>query len=406
MFIAIPIRTESVARRVPAVNLGLIGLNLLMSLVLEPNLVGDWAVRAKDHYLPLRSIAPSLYQFFSYQFVHADWKHLLSNMLFLWVFGNSVNAKMGHGPYLLFYLAGGAFAGWGHALFAMNPLIGASGAVAAVTAAYLALFPRSHVTVLVWIFIFLQFFELPAMLIIGLKIIVWDNIISRGMGEMEHVAYNAHLAGYAFGFVVTMIMLFLRALPRDQFDILAVWRRWHQRGGIATVFAGAAPAEQYSYGNVARPQILDPAQRAAEDRYTNQVADLRGRIVESLDQGNPAEACTVYLQLIALAPAQCMAEREQLQIARELYRQGQFPDAAAAFERLLDCYPTSSEAGNVQLLLGIIYARDLRQYEAADRHLTKSMDVLHDAIRRDQCLQWLRDVRAALGRPAPELSNG
>lgn len=405
MFLAIPIRTESAVRRVPVVNLCLIGLNLLVFVVLESGVFGGSA-RAKSQALSLQSISPSLYQFFSYQFVHANWTHLLSNMLFLWVFGNSVNSKMGHGPYVMFYLAGGVFAGWGHSLFALNSLIGASGAVAAVTAAYLALFPRAHVTVLLWIVIFIQLVEVPAMIIILLKVIVWDNIVSRQFSEGDNIAYNAHLAGYLLGFIATLLLLFIRALPRDQFDILAVWRRWHQRGGLARAFGADAVGEKYSYGAVGREPAVAPEQRAAEDRYVNEVTDLRGKIAEFLEASNPAEAAAVYERLLAIAPTQCMSEREQLQIARELYRQSKFVEAASAFERFLECYRESSEASNVQLLLGIIYARDLRQLEAADKHLTQSMRALRDQNRRSQCLQWLKDVRTALGRPAPESASG
>ncbi len=64
--------------------------------------------------------------------------------------------------------------------------------------------------------------------------------------------------------------------------------------------------------------------------------------------------------------------------------------------------PEPAEAANVALLLGIIYARDLRRYEMADKHLTRSMAALRDQPRREQCAQWLRDVRATLGRSAPE----
>ena len=74
-----------------------------------------------------------------------------------------------------------------------------------------------------------------------------------------------------------------------------------------------------------------------------------------------------------------------------------------AFERYLESYPRAGDVSDVRLLVGIIYARDLRQYEVADEHLTKSMEILHDEKRRAQSLQWLADVRAALGRPAPEV---
>ena len=89
--------------------------------------------------------------------------------------------------------------------------------------------------------------------------------------------------------------------------------------------------------------------------------------------------------------------------SRELYRTGRFPQAAVAFERFVECYPRSIDAGNIRLLLGIIYARDLNQLEAADKYLTKSMETLRDQQRKDQCVEWLGTVRSALGRPAPEV---
>ena len=102
----IPISTDSPIRRTPWVNYGLIVFNALV--LLATNGLGsrgepaDWSIA-----LRLNTGEPALYQFFSYQFLHADLGHLAGNMLFLWVFGNPVNGTFGHVPYLLFYLAGG-----------------------------------------------------------------------------------------------------------------------------------------------------------------------------------------------------------------------------------------------------------------------------------------------------------
>jgi len=404
--IAVPIRTETVIRRTPSVNIALIVANTLLFLLFDARFTSDgmWAFRQR--YLHLLGVEPSIHQFFTYQFIHADVMHLVGNMLFLWVFGNSVNSKMGNGPYLLFYLAGGAFAGWGHAMLHPNPLAGASGAVAAVTTAYLALFPRSRVTVLIWFFFFIHFVEVPAMIIIGLKIIVWDNIIGPTLGGSERVAYHAHLAGYLFGFAGAMGMLLVRALPRDQFDMLALWKRWRQRRELAAVMAQPGAAAWAEYGAVGRTVSIDPQTRAIEDRRTDEIADLRARIGMELDRRSNAAAANLYEQLLAREPTQCLSEAQQLEIAREFYGSGKFAQAAAAFDRFVECYPNSIEAGNVRLLLGIVYARDLRQYEAADKHLTQSMESLRDQSHRDQCVQWLTSVRTALGRPAPEPATG
>lgn len=405
--IVLPIRTACVIRRTPAANYGLIAANVFLFFLFHERFTGGALAAFKEQHLFLTTHNLAIHKFFTYQFMHHDAMHLLGNMVFLWVFGNGVNAKMGNGPYLLFYLAGGAFAGWGHALMqeGMSALLGASGAIAAVTTAYLVLFPRSHVTVLIWFF-FIHFIEVPAMLLIIIKVIVWDNVVGPALTTSQQVAHDAHLAGYFFGFVGAMFMLLLRGLPRDQFDILAVLKRWHQRRGFAAAMAEPGAAARAQYGTVARPVEFDPRERAREEALLDEIAALRGRIGDAFARGDIREAATLYEDLVEKSPGLCMSERQQLGIAREFYARQRYPQAAAAFDRYVTCYPQSSEASNVRLLLGIILARDLRDYERADRLLTTSMNVLRDDRRRSQCLQWLRDVRAALGRPAPEAPSG
>jgi membrane associated rhomboid family serine protease len=402
-FIVLPIRTESITRRTPLVNYILLGANVGIFLLLSETFAPPGVLAFKHNYLYLDARQPAFYQFFTYQFLHADMWHLVGNMLFLWLFGNGVNAKMGDLAYLLFYLGGGVFAGWTHAALHPQMLLGASGAIAAVTTAYLVLFPRSQVLVLVWLFLFIHFFEWPAMILIGLKIIVWDNILSPQIGPSDGIAYSAHLAGYFFGFTAALLMLLIRALPRDQFDILALWKRWYQRREFAAAMADPAARARAQFGTVANTAALDPKLREAHERRLDEISDLKSRISESLDQQNASAAAELYNELRAKDPQQCLSERYQLEIAREFYRTNRFEPAAAAFERFVECYPNSPEMANVQLLLGIIYARDLRQLETAEKHLSQSMDKLRDEQRRDQCIEWLKSVRSALGRPVPEM---
>lgn len=405
--IILPIRTESVVRRTPTLNYILIGINAVCFLLLDEGLFGGAMTEFKQRYLFFRSDEPALHQFFTYQFLHADVMHLLGNMIFLWVFGNSVNAKMGNGPYLVFYLAGGVFAAWGYGW--MNPgfsyLLGASGAVASITTAYLALFPRSRVTVFVWLFFFIHFIELPAMVIIGVKIIVWDNIVAPWLGQSEQIAHGAHLSGYFFGFAGALGMLLVRALPRDQFDILAVWKRWKQRRDFSAVMSDPAAAARAQHGSVARQVSYDPNERSEHDASIEKIADLRGQIAGALERGDVDEGVTLYEQLITDHPDQCMSERQQLEIARACYGSGRFEQAAAAFRRLVESYPQSVEAGNVGLLLGIIYARDLKKFDEAEPYLAGAMDALRDEERRAQCGEWLERVRASLGKSEVEATG-
>lgn len=403
MLMVIPIRTESAIRRAPQANYLLIAANALLFILFSESLGIERLITFKTDYLAFQSDEPAIYQFITYQFLHADVWHLVGNMLFLWVFGNSVNSKMGHVPYVLFYLAGGVFAAWGFGAMTPGPahLIGASGSIAAVTTAYLALFPRSRVTVLLWFFLFIHFIEVPAMILILLKIIVWDNVVAPQLGVAGSVAHGAHLAGYLFGFAGALVMLLIRALPRDQFDILALWKRWHQRREFRAAMKDPAAAARAQFGSVAQVASADPRQRAEEDRRFSELMDLRAKATEAVELRNPEAAGEYYRRLLNLDSKACLPERHQLEVGREYYSAGRLQPAATAFERFVECYPNSSEADNVRLLVGIIYARDLRKFEAADRHLTQSMETLRDETRRQQCLQWLRNVRAALGRPAP-----
>lgn len=138
-------------------------------------------------------------------FLHGGWLHLLGNMLFLWIFGNNVEDRMGHVRYLLFYLVCGYAAAYVFALVnsgSGEPLIGASGAVAGVLGAYLVLYPRVRVWVLVPFLIFLPL-RLPAWVVLG-SWFVLQAVYSSGAGVSRAgtVAYAAHVAGFVAGMLI------------------------------------------------------------------------------------------------------------------------------------------------------------------------------------------------------------
>lgn len=389
----IPISTDTPIRRTPLVNYGLIAANVILFIVLGgAESVGRIAQPSLGDRLALVGDDLHLYQFFTYQFLHANWAHIAGNMLFLWIFGNAVNAKMGQVPYLLFYLAGGTAAAVGHAW--MNPdfsaMVGASGSIAAVTTAYLVLFPRSHITVLYWWFI-IGTFELPSMIMIVFKMILWDNIlIQKMMASPDNVARDAHLAGYAFGFAATAVMLVLNALPRDQFDLMALWRRWLKRQSSRNLMSDPDAEARARYGRVARPvSMQDVPVSEGPSSARDEVADLRMKIAEALALNDRDTAAGLYEKLLGLDPRQVLPKGSQLEVANHLYRMNRLPQAVAAYEKLLSTYPTSPEVSEIRLLLGIVYARDLRQFEVAEGHLRQALERITDERRREQCRQWL-----------------
>jgi len=397
----IPIRTEAAIRHTPIGNYVLLAINVLAFLVLD--LLGTpQTLEFKSRILTLDGAYPAVYQFFTYQFLHGDGWHLIGNMLFLWVFGNAVNSKMGDWAYVVFYLAGGVFAAVCFVIGNTAPMLGASGAIAAVTTAYLVLFPRSRVLVMYMLF-FIGFIEVPAMLIIGLKIILWDNVLAPAVGGAGNVAISAHLGGYLFGFGVTLLLLLIRALPRDQFDLLALMDRWNRRRSFASAMASPEARAQAKFGRVARPVEASQIQSEAESAQMDRVTELRAQINEQLGRDQVAEAAILYETLISVDARQCLADRQQVQIAREFYATGRFPQAAAAFERYLKSYGYGRESNEIRLLLGIIHARDLKQYEAAEGHLEKVYLTLSNPDHREQCKRWLSEVRGALGKPAADV---
>jgi membrane associated rhomboid family serine protease len=139
-------------------------------------------------------------------FLHGSWLHVLGNMLFLWVFGNNIEDRLGPVGYAVFYLAAGAAAALAHIATQANstvPVVGASGAIAGVMGAYLVLYPKARVLTIIPLFIFLQFVYLPAFVVlIGWFVLQFFTNPNTG------VAVAAHIGGFVFGAAVG---LFFRA---------------------------------------------------------------------------------------------------------------------------------------------------------------------------------------------------
>jgi membrane associated rhomboid family serine protease len=144
-------------------------------------------------------------------FLHAGWLHLLGNMLYLWIFGNNVEDRMGRALFFVFYLAGGIAAVAGQTLIdptSEQPMIGASGAIAAVLGAYLVLFPRARIQSLVFLGFFYQLIDVPAVIVLGFWFVlqVIDGIGSLGATDstLANVAFFAHIGGFVAGALVAL----------------------------------------------------------------------------------------------------------------------------------------------------------------------------------------------------------
>ncbi|KAF1084463.1 Rhomboid protease GluP [Sporotomaculum syntrophicum] len=216
----IPLRDSTKSPIFPIVNVTLIVLNILIyfwEISIEPYLLnqvyyafGVVPAEVLNAIYTGAPFTPLLVNFITAIFIHGGWFHVIGNMLFLWVFGDNVEGRLGHFKYLLFYLVVGIAASLAHILsnpFSTVPVVGASGAVAGVLGAYIILFPRSRVLALVPIFIIFTFMEIPAVVFIALWFVLqlFNGVASLG-GDAQTVAYWAHVGGFIMGVLLIKIV--------------------------------------------------------------------------------------------------------------------------------------------------------------------------------------------------------
>ncbi|MBD2357228.1 rhomboid family intramembrane serine protease [Tolypothrix sp. FACHB-123] len=223
-----PLYDENPTRITPYFTYGLIGMNILVFLH-EVSLSNAQLEQFFQLYAVVpreltTNFAAEWTTLFTSQFLHGGWWHLISNMVFLWVFGNNIEDRLGHFKYLVFYLACGALAALCQWFIGMNsgiPSLGASGAIAGVLGAYIIRFPHARVMTLAFLGFFVTTIRVPAMILIGLFVI--QNLIS-GFATLQAaanmsvetggVAYWAHIGGFVFGIILAPLFGLFR---RDEY---------------------------------------------------------------------------------------------------------------------------------------------------------------------------------------------
>ncbi|MSQ37724.1 MAG: rhomboid family intramembrane serine protease [Chloroflexi bacterium] len=229
----IPLRDLNPSHGTPIVTRFLLLVNLglwiyTLTLIRTPNALDafyatyafDWdaftAALSEGRWTTATTFAPLL----AHMFLHGGWLHVLGNMLYLWIFGDNVEDRLGSLRFLAFYLLCGVLAAIGQGILAPGPMVGASGAITGVLGAYLVLFPGARVSTLVFLGIFISIIKLPAVVVIGFFILIQliDGLAQlrvAGAQSAEQVAYFAHLVGFAAGVVLVLLMRPART----------VWRR-------------------------------------------------------------------------------------------------------------------------------------------------------------------------------------
>ena len=382
----LPFRTSIRPYRTPYVNYALIIINVAIFTVTyyryqiaTPAGIVEEVLRPWAQPFMYDPHQPYLWQFVSYAFLHSSLMHIAGNMYFLYLFGNNVNDKLGNLGYLCFYLAGAVFSAIGHSAFHLSPVIGASGAVAAVTGAYLVLFPQTLVTVVYW-FLFIGTMELPALYFIGLKMILLDNVIARGP---YNIAYDAHLAGYAFGILAIILLLATNIIKSHPMDLWAMLKRWNQRRLYRDVVSSGY--DPYTGTNVKKVKAKQARKTPAELAREKEIMQLRSEISEYIAQGNLTTAADLYQKLLEIDPKQILPRQQLLDIANQLMTHSQHTKSAAAYEKFLASYSKYEYAEQIQLMLGILYSRYLKKSDLAEKYLKLAVEKLSDPGQIKMC---------------------
>jgi membrane associated rhomboid family serine protease len=218
----IPLRDANPTRRTPIVTLTLIAA-CFVAFAYELGILASSGETGLDRIFGQYGLVPAdltsslaagawlsapVVAIFTSLFLHGGWLHLLGNMLYLWIFGNNVEDRLGRPFFLAFYLLGGVVAGLTQVAIAPDsnvPLIGASGAIAATLGAYLVLYPRARILSLVFLGFFYQLIEVPAILVLGFWFVLQliDGVASLGATNAQGgVAFFAHIGGFVAGALV------------------------------------------------------------------------------------------------------------------------------------------------------------------------------------------------------------
>ena len=387
-----PIRTDSPLRSTPYMNWAIIAANVIAFGVQQ-------VVPAADDRFALYAHDPWWPAFITYAFLHGGVGHILGNMLFLYIFGNNVNDKMGHVAYLAFYLAGAVWGGIGYVTLSHGNgyVIGASGAVAAVTGAYLVLFPRATVTI-IYFFFLIGTFELSSLWFILLFFA--KDLLGLSGQSVANIAFNAHVFGTMYGALTSMALLGAQLLPRDQFDVLALVRQWNRRRQYRDlVNKGFDP---FGYGGGRAPARGAVGAAAVPlDAATARVAELRAGISDAVARHDMDAAVARFTELRQVDPGQVLSRQAQLDVANHLAGIQRYREAADAYEQFLQAYPKYDQIEQVQLMLGIVYGRYLNQYARAKQHLEAALPRLFGDREREMARAELARVEPLAVSPPP-----
>jgi len=286
-----------------------------------------------------RPAAPSIADMFTCMFLHAGFLHLFGNMLFLWIYGDNVEHRLGPVRYLCWYLGTGIAATLFHTLRASGseiPLVGASGAISGVLGFYFVWFPRNRVRLL-WLLppFLMQVFEVPARIVLGIYLVL-DNLLPYVITSSDAgVAHGAHIGGFLAGLAAAWVM--------DRREVTA------------------RPGE---FAEAARVSLRE------EPQWTT-------RIAEAIDGGRMDEAAVEYFEVPAHASRGVLTPERSLAMARWLHEHGHAEAALTVARRHMRDFPNGPGLAEAHLLAGQVLLES-QQPTPAYQHFLAALDAGSD----------------------------
>lgn len=399
-----PIGTDRPLQRPTLINHLLILLNLFAFciVVVGTGMQGsnyDWVVEtfglSREHH--------EWWRFITYGLIHAGPMHLIGNIVTLWVFGPNVEDRFGRSGYLLFYLAGGAIAGLAHLAAGPALVIGASGAISAVTGAFLVLFPRTVVRTFVFFFL-IGLFNIPAIWYICFAIA--RDALGAGLSG-SNVSYAAHFGGYGYGFTVAMVLLLTGVLAREDYDLFFMFRQFKRRQEIREAIREGQERVRRDDSKAQRVVVEVP-------EIPIEIAQARAALSRAISTNDRASLPALYASLIATVEAgrrvhaelpqslEVLSRRAQVDLANRLFEAGERAAAARAYRGFLSLYEKDPESGVVRVMLALVMVRYLEQQQQARALLETALSALkdRDAEHAELARTLLSEIDASPKNPA------
>jgi membrane associated rhomboid family serine protease len=307
-----------------------------------------------------RPAEPSTFSLFSSLFLHGSWLHLAGNMLFLWIFGDNVEHRLGSVRYLLAYLAAGVAATVFFAVFVPDsqvPLVGASGAISGVLGFYFLWFPRNRVKTFVFLFPFIMTtFLVPARLVLGFYLLI-DNLLPfllNGGGSGGGVAHGAHIGGFVAGAAMAFGM---DRLP----------------GGLRQLRRRAVPT------GVAADEVAG-------------LPGMAARIESALAEGDMERAVALYLRSPGRQERAGMSSASLLVIGEWLLAEHEYDHALSLFRRFIAERPADTALDRAYLGAGKALMHKPRCITSAYHYFLAALDAAHSRPLADEARLHLRAI--------------